>query len=327
MPLQDDQKISEPTGCSGKRHVKGRRHQSVRFASNRLLQSAPSNPLLTVKLLLTVIDEERHRQRDVETVMAETQIEWTDATWNPVAGCSIVSAGCTNCYAMEMARRLQAMNVPKYKGVTRRSGKRTIWNGVVREDAAALDIPLGWMKPKKIFVNSMSDLFHDRVTDSFILKVWSVMRATPRHHYQILTKRPERMGALVRSKIGEVLPNVWLGASVENADVVGRIDHLRAVPAAIRFISFEPLIGSVGALDLRDIHWAIVGGESGRSARLIREEWIDEIFDRCAMHNTVFFFKQWGTWGKDNKRRSKKANGRVYRDKVWDEMPTGSPSF
>lgn len=258
--------------------------------------------------------------------MAETQIEWTDATWNPVAGCSIVSAGCTNCYAMEMARRLQAMNVPKYKGLTRRSGKRTIWNGVVREDKAALGIPLAWKKPRKIFVNSMSDLFHERVTDAFILKVWAVMRATPRHHYQILTKRPQRMGALLRTKIGEVLPNVWLGTSVENAAVTDRIDHLRAVPAAIRFISFEPLIGSVGAVDLRDIHWAIVGGESGRSARPIREEWIDEIFDLCATQKTAFFFKQWGTWGKDNKRRSKKANGRVYRDQVWDEMPNASLS-
>ncbi|TDX64785.1 protein gp37 [Methylosinus sp. sav-2] len=259
--------------------------------------------------------------------MAETQIEWTDATWNPVAGCSLVSAGCTNCYAMEMASRLKAMGVPKYRGLTRHSGKRAIWNGIVREDEVSLGIPLNWKKPRKIFVNSMSDLFHERVTDTFILKVWEVMRATPRHHYQILTKRPERMGALVRSKIGEVLPNVWLGTSVENAEVAERIDCLRAVPAAIRFISFEPLIGSLGAVDLHEIHWAIVGGESGRWARPIREEWIDEIFDSCATYNTAFFFKQWGAWGKDNKRRSKKANGRVYRDKVWDEVPNASVSL
>jgi len=253
--------------------------------------------------------------------MAETQIEWTDATWNPVAGCSVVSAGCTNCYAMEMAKRLQAMNVSKYEGLTRRSGKRTIWNGIVREDHLALDIPLRWKKPKKIFVNSMSDLFHERVSDAFILKVWGVMRATPHHHYQILTKRPERMGALVRSKIADVLPNVWLGTSVEDGQVIGRIDHLRTIPAAIRFISFEPLIGSVGTIDLSGIDWAIVGGESGRSARPIREDWIDEIYDQCSFYETIFFFKQWGTWGKDNKRRSKKANGRVYRDKEWNEMP------
>jgi protein gp37 len=254
--------------------------------------------------------------------MAETQIEWTDATWNPVAGCSIVSAGCTNCYAMEMARRLEAMDVQKYHGLTRRSGKRTIWNGIVREDYQALDIPLGWKKPKKIFVNSMSDLFHESVSDGFIAKVWQIMKDTPRHHYQLLTKRPERMAAVVRDTIKDVLPNVWLGTSVENAEVTSRIDALRKVPARIRFISFEPLIGPVGVVDLNRIHWAIVGGESGRSARPIREEWIDEVYDQCSVYDTAFFFKQWGAWGKDNKRRSKKANGRVYRDQVWDQMPS-----
>jgi protein gp37 len=253
--------------------------------------------------------------------MAETQIEWTDATWNPVAGCSIVSAGCTNCYAMEMAKRLEAMRVEKYVGLTRRSGNRTIWNGVVKEDRTALDIPRKWKKARKIFVNSMSDLFHEQVSDEFILSVWQVMRETPRHSYQILTKRPDRMASLVTSKIPDILPNVWLGTSVEDADVVSRIDHLRAVPAAIRFISFEPLIGAVGKIDLQHIHWAIVGGESGKSARVIKEDWIDEIHDQCAKNDTLFFFKQWGTWGKDNKRRSKKANGREYRGRTWDEMP------
>src|ERR1700693_876005 len=189
--------------------------------------------------------------------MAETQIEWTDATWNPVAGCSIVSAGCTNCYAMEMAKRLQAMEVKKYEGLTRRSGRGTIGNVIVREDRAALDIPRRWRKPKKIFVNSMSDLFHSGVSDDFILEVWKVMRSTPHHHYQILTKRPERMGALVIKMISDVLPNVWLGTSIESAEVVERIEHLRAVPAAIRFVSFEPLIGAVGQVDLGNSHWAL----------------------------------------------------------------------
>lgn len=253
--------------------------------------------------------------------MAETQIEWTDATWNPVAGCAIVTAGCTNCYAMEMARRLEAMGIEKYAGLTRRSGQRTIWNGVVREDPNSLDIPERWKKPRKIFVNSMSDLFHEGVSDTFIERVWAVMRNTPHHHYQILTKRPDRMAAVVADKIKDVLPNVWLGTSVENADVVDRIAHLKSVPAAIRFISFEPLIGAVGPVDLTGIDWAIVGGESGRSARPIREEWIDELHDQCLESETAFFFKQWGTWGKDNKRRSKKANGREYRGQVWDEMP------
>lgn len=254
--------------------------------------------------------------------MAETQIEWTDSTWNPVAGCTIVSAGCTHCYAMEMARRLEAMGVSKYAGLTRRSGERTIWNGVIREDRDALLIPLRWRKPRKIFVNSMSDLFHEQVSDAFILDVWKVMRETPHHNYQILTKRPDRMASITTRLIKDVLPNVWLGTSIENADVVQRIDHLRNVPAAIRFLSFEPLIGPVGEIDLAGIDWAIVGGESGRSARPIREEWIDEIHDQCVAFETAFFFKQWGTWGKDNKRRSKKANGREYRGKTWDEMPS-----
>ncbi len=253
--------------------------------------------------------------------MAETQIEWTDSTWNPVAGCSIISAGCTHCYAMEMAKHLEAMGIEKYAGLIRKTGKRTVWNGVVREDGEARSIPYGWKKPRKIFVNSMSDLFHEGVSDEFILGVWKVMRETPHHNYQILTKRPERMAALVASRMGDILPNVWLGTSIEDADVVSRIDYLRQAPAAIRFISFEPLIGSVGAVDLKGIHWAIVGGESGKSARPIKEEWIDQIYGQCLMAGTAFFFKQWGTWGKDNKKRSKKANGREYRGQTWDEMP------
>ncbi|AHI24928.1 ABC transporter ATP-binding protein [Komagataeibacter xylinus] len=254
--------------------------------------------------------------------MAESRIEWTDATWNPVAGCSVMSAGCTNCYAMEMAGRLEAMRVGKYTGLTRKTKQRTVWNGVVREDREALTIPLRWRKPRKIFVNSMSDLFHECVSDSFIADVWRVMRDTPRHHYQILTKRPERMATLAGSLSEHILPNVWLGTSIENAKVIDRIEHLRRTPAAIRFISFEPLIGPVGPIDLNNIHWAIVGGESGRFARPIREEWIDDIHEQCRIHGTAFFFKQWGTWGKDNTRRSKKANGREYHGRTWDEMPS-----
>jgi protein gp37 len=222
---------------------------------------------------------------------------------------------------MEMTRRLEAMGVKKYEGVTRRSGKKTVWTGAVREDQASLSIPQRWIKPRKIFVNSMSDLFHDQVSDSFILKVWKVMRETPHHNYQILTKRPERMATLVSTKIKEVLPNVWLGTSIEDSETVARANYLRAVPAAIRFISFEPLIGPVGHINLNGIHWAIVGGESGRLARPIYEEWIDELYEQCTEQKTAFFFKQWGTWGKDNTRRSKKANGREYRGRTWDEMP------
>ena len=221
---------------------------------------------------------------------------------------------------MQMAKRLEAMGVDKYHGLTRRSGKRVIWNGVVREDATALIIPFQWKKPRKIFVNSMSDLFHEDVSDEFIASVWEVMRSTPRHEYQILTKRPDRMSSVV-NKMGSILPNVWLGTSVEDARVTHRIDELRAAPARIRFISFEPLIGSVGEVDLTSIDWAIVGGESGRGARPLREEWIDEIYGQCVAYGSTFFFKQWGAWGQDNKRRSKKANGREYRGRTWDGMP------
>jgi len=252
--------------------------------------------------------------------MAESRIEWTDATWNPVVGCNIVTAGCTHCYAMEMARRLEAMGIEKYAGLTRTSGKRTVWNGVVREDRDALSIPGRWRRPRKIFVNSMSDLFHEKVSDAFVTDVWAVMRDTPQHNYQILTKRPDRMAGFV-ARMPDTLSNVWLGTSVEDASTTFRIDDLRRVKAAIRFISFEPLIGPVGPVELSGIHWAIVGGESGKSARPIREEWIDEIHAQCHESETAFFFKQWGTWGKDNKKRSKKANGREYRGRTWDEMP------
>jgi len=253
--------------------------------------------------------------------MAQTQIEWTDATWNPVAGCALASAGCKHCYAMQMARRLEAMGIDKYKGLTQKRGKKVTWNGIVREDNNSLSIPYKWRKPRKIFVNSMSDLFHDDVTDDFILAVWQVMRDTPQHNYQILTKRPERMYRIMVDKIKDILPNVWLGTSIEDAVVVDRIEYLRKTPAAIRFISFEPLIGSVGPVNLENIHWAIIGGESGSKARPIKEHWIDEIHAQCDKYDTAFFFKQWGTWGKDNQKRSKKANGREYRGRTWDEMP------
>lgn len=256
--------------------------------------------------------------------MTQTEIEWTDATWNPIAGCTIESAGCTNCYAMHMAKRLEAMGVAKYRGLTRKSGERTIWNGKVREDSASLSIPHHWKKPRKVFVNSMSDLFHESVSLEFIIAVWEVMKETPQHQYQILTKRPERMLDILNNDVSQVLPNVWIGTSIENEEVAYRADLLRKIPAAIRFISFEPLIGPVGRIDLSEIHWAIVGGESGPKARPIAEDWIDQIHEQCVIHSTAFFFKQWGTWGSDNQKRSKKANGRIYRGQTWDNMPAYS---
>jgi protein gp37 len=246
--------------------------------------------------------------------MADTSIEWTDATWNPVAGCTVLTAGCTNCYAMRMAARLEAMGTPKYQGLTRKSGKRAVWTGKIRLDEASLSVPKSWAKPRKVFVNSMSDLFHDNVPADFIAKVWAVMKDTPRHTYQILTKRPERMARVLSHAPFEVLPNVWLGTSVEDARVLDRIDAVRRVPAAVRFVSLEPLIGSVADCDLTGIHWAIVGGESGPRAREMKPEWVDEIEAMCRHSGTAFFFKQWG--GKNKKAAGRTLNGRTY-----DEMP------
>jgi protein gp37 len=246
--------------------------------------------------------------------MAETSIEWTDATWNPVAGCSIVTAGCTNCYAMRMAARLDAMGVKKYGNLTRKSGRRSVWTGSVRLDELALSVPTRWKRPRKIFVNSMSDLFQEKIPVDFIARVWAVMAKTPQHTYQILTKRPERMRSVLDDPRYPVLPNVWLGTSVEDSQVLDRLDHLRNTPAAVRFVSFEPLIGSVRGADLRDIHWTIVGGESGPHARPMKEEWIDEIHVLCERARSTFFFKQWGG-------RNKKATGRSYRGQTWDGLP------
>jgi protein gp37 len=246
--------------------------------------------------------------------MAETSSEWTDATWNPVAGCTVITPGCTNCYAMRMAARLDAMGVEKYAGLTRKSGDRYVWTGKVTLDERSLEAPLGWRKPRKIFVNSMSDLFHADVPEAFVARVWSVMERTPRHTYQILTKRPERMRAVVSELSLPVLPNVWLGTSVEDAAVLSRLDDLRQVPASLRFVSFEPLLGSVAGADLSGIDWAIVGGESGPRARPMLEEWVDEIRLRCAVASTAFFFKQWGG-------KNKKAAGRLYKGQTWDDLP------
>jgi len=246
--------------------------------------------------------------------MAETSIEWTDATWNPVAGCSIVTAGCTNCYAMRMAARLDAMGVKKYGNLTRKSGGRSVWTGSVRLDESALDAPTRWKRPQKIFVNSMSDLFQEKIPVDFIARIWAVMAKTPQHTYQILTKRPEHMRLILDDPRFPVLPNVWLGTSVEDSYVLDRLDHLRKTPSAVCFVSFEPLIGSVSGADLTGIHWAIVGGESGPNARPMKEEWLDEIHVLCERACSAFFFKQWGG-------RNKKATGRSYHGQTWDDLP------
>jgi protein gp37 len=246
--------------------------------------------------------------------MSDTSIEWTDVTWNPVAGCTVLTAGCTNCYAMRMASRLEMMGVGKYRGLTRKSGGRAVWTGKITLDEQALKIPLAWRKPRKVFVNSMSDLFHPSVPVAFIRRVWATMKATPRHTYQILTKRPDRMAELLADSSFDVLPNVWLGTSVEDARVLDRLDDLRRVTAQIRFVSMEPLIGSVAQANLTGISWVIVGGESGPRARPMDPHWVAEIQKLCKRYGATFFFKQWGG-------RNKKVAGRLLGGRTYDAMP------
>jgi protein gp37 len=243
-----------------------------------------------------------------------SEIEWTDVTWNPVAGCTLASAGCTNCYAMRMAARLQAMGHKKYQGTTRKSGGRYVWTGRVNTDESSLFAPLEWRKSKRIFVNSMADLFHADVPSGFIQKVWGIMSECPQHHFQVLTKRPERMAAMFERNELAKLSNVWIGTSVENAEVVGRINHLVSIDGMTRFVSFEPLIGAIGDVDLSGIHWAIVGGESGPRSRPMNEQWVEEIHRLCRRGDVAFFFKQWGG-------RNKKAMGRELHGQTYDEYP------
>lgn len=243
-----------------------------------------------------------------------SEIEWTDVTWNPVAGCTLASAGCTNCYAMRMAARLQAMGHAKYEGTTRKSGGRYVWTGRVNLDETSLSAPLEWRRPKRIFVNSMSDLFHDGVPDDFIRSVWKVMAECPQHHFQVLTKRPSRMAAMFRRKQIFPLQNVWLGTSIESSEVAHRAKDLVEIEGATLFISFEPLIGGINDIDLRKVHWAIVGGESGPRARHMKSEWVDRLYAICRRDDVAFFFKQWGG-------QNKKAAGRELHGRTYDEFP------
>jgi protein gp37 len=230
-----------------------------------------------------------------------SKIEWTEATWNPVTGCSKVSAGCAHCYAERLARRLQAMGNPRY-----RNGFR------VTLHADLLDLPKRWREPRLIFVNSMSDLFHEHVPEEFIQRVFATMRDCPQHTFQILTKRSTRLRKLAGNL--DWPANIWMGVSVEDARVVQRIADLQAVPAAVRFLSCEPLIGPLDDLPLDGIHWVIVGGESGPGARPIRIEWIRSILRQCRKAKVPFFFKQWGGVRKD-------LTGRELGGRTYDEMP------
>ncbi len=239
-----------------------------------------------------------------------SRIEWTEKTWNPVTGCTKISPGCKYCYAENMARRLKAMGTPGYED----GFKLTLHPG-------RLDEPLRRKKPTVYFVNSMSDLFHKQVPSEFIDRVFEVIAASPQHNFQLLTKRPERMVRYFRSRA--VPSNCWLGTTVEDQKYgVPRIDRLRTIPAKIRFLSIEPLLEDLGALDLKNIHWVIVGGESGPKARPMQLKWVENIRVQCHTQGASFFFKQWGGWGADGVRRPKAENGRLLHGRTWDEMPT-----
>lgn len=228
-------------------------------------------------------------------------IEWTEMTWNPVTGCIKISQGCKHCYAERMAKRLKAMGTPRYADG---------FKPALHDDL--IDAPRNWKRPRLIFVNSMSDLFQDAVPDEFICRVFQTMRDCPQHTFQILTKRSDRL-----RQLGATLPwsaNIWMGVSVENSCVTSRIADLATVPAHVRFLSCEPLIGPLDNLDLERIHWVIVGGESGPLARPIRREWVETIQRQCARAGVAFFFKQWGGV-------RKKSTGRELHGRTYDEMP------
>lgn len=247
-----------------------------------------------------------------------SSIEWTEATWNPVAGCTVLSPGCTNCYAMRLAARLEAMGQAKYAHTTRHTGGRAKWNGRINLDQDALDIPKRWKAGKLIFVNSMSDLFHEDVPLDFIKEVFETMVATPQHTYQVLTKRAERLSTVARELVWP--DNVWMGVSVENSQYLWRIDHLRNSGAAVKFLSLEPLLGPLERLDLRGIDWAIAGGESGPGARTMAVEWVRSIRDECARAGVAFHFKQWGG-------QNKKRTGRILDGRTWDGFPDTEMHF
>jgi protein gp37 len=240
----------------------------------------------------------------------KTAIEWTEATWNPT-----VSPGCDNCYALTLSKRLKAMGSPKYQldGDPTTSGAGF---GLTLHPTS-LDVPRRWSAPRLIFVNSMSDLFHDGVPLEFVARVFDVMRDTPQHTYQVLTKRAQRLSRVA----GELdwPTNLWMGVSVESRRYSFRLDHLRKAPAAVRFLSAEPLLGPIGDIDLDGIHWVIAGGESGAHARQVEYEWVAQLRDRCMAAGVAFFFKQWGG-------RTPKAGGRELDGEVWDQLPAQAAS-
>jgi protein gp37 len=239
----------------------------------------------------------------------QTDIEWTEQTWNPTTGCTKISAGCKHCYAEVMAKRLKSMKAPGYE------------NGFeLSLVPKRLNQPLLRKKPTVYFVNSMSDLFHNGIEFSYLDRIFSVITQAKQHTFQVLTKRSERMVEYFTER--PVPENVWLGVTVEDRqDGKARIDHLRQVNAKVRFLSCEPLLEDLGTLDLTGIHWVIVGGESGLHARPMNKEWVVSIKNQCDWSNTAFFFKQWGVWGVDGVKRHKKKNGRLLDGQTWSQYP------
>jgi len=239
-------------------------------------------------------------------------IEWTDATWNPVTGCTKVSPGCDHCYAERFAERFRGVKDHPFE----QGFDMKLW-------PARLELPLSWKEPRRIFVNSMSDLFHPFVPDCFIEKVFETMLKADRHTFQVLTKRPARMLTWTQERFSALPRHIWLGTSVESDTYKGRIRQLQQTPAAVRFLSLEPLIGPVDLSDslLKDIHWAIVGGESGFGARPMKSEWVRDIRKQCLSNDVAFFFKQWGAHTPDGRRVGKKAAGRDLDGRTWSEMP------
>lgn len=240
--------------------------------------------------------------------MKPTKIEWTQASWNPTIGCDKVSSGCKNCYAQAMAKRLQAIGNPDYKD-----------GFAFKMLPQRLDEPKRNKKPTLYFVNSMSDLFHQKMDFGFLERVMQVIADTPHHQYQILTKRPHTMKEYFSKR--EIPPNVWLGTTVESSKVKSRIDLIRDLSASVKWLSCEPLISDLGELDLRGIDWVIAGGESGANARAMKEEWVLNIKRQCEAQNVAFFFKQWGAWGSDGVKRSKKENGALLGGKIYQAYP------
>ena len=252
--------------------------------------------------------------------MTQSTIEWTDATWNPVTGCAKMSPGCEHCYAIADAWRLGHNPAPKvaaaYAGLVAPHDTGGLdWTGEARCLPERLRLPLHWKKPRRIFVNSMSDLFHHQIPAPYIQQVFDVMRRASWHQFQVLTKRAKRLEALHASL--EWPPNVWMGVSVETARYTYRIDHLRGTGAAIKFVSLEPLLGPLPQLNLQGIDWVIVGGESGTGARPMRAEWVRQIHQQCTQARVSFFFKQWGGV-------NKKRTGRLLDGQTWDAMPSGT---